>query len=472
MKIMEYITLRDRDHAPNPVYWNAVLQTSPLMKSLYGVSLGTEINGFSNGRMSSIMIKKEWDSVGEFISNKIINDNTYFENLTKKTEKAKKEIIFFLNKADKLDYSGFSFDELIKEAQKIMNFFMIYDAASVPAWFMAGDLLKHKIEKILNLSSEEFSIISLPSEKTHTTQMEIDILKSSILENPDIEAEKLAKKYYWVPFNYDGPSIWDKTYFLNKINEYTKEEATKELGKIKENDKTLAKKTEEIIKKIGNPKNSYLIDVIHKITLWTDDRKRLEFQLFYHYDKILRELGKRYKIPLRNLKFIFTEELHELKSSREKLIEESDKRMKNEFFTITNNGIVRIATEKETTEIKAELIDLINLNKISGDIACKGSENTYKARARVILSSKDCSKIREGEFLVATMTSPDFIPAMKKAIGFITDEGGVTCHAAIVSREMNKPCIIGTKIASKVLRDGDLIEVDANKGIVKILKRA
>jgi pyruvate,water dikinase len=59
---------------------------------------------------------------------------------------------------------------------------------------------------------------------------------------------------------------------------------------------------------------------------------------------------------------------------------------------------------------------------------------------------------------------------MKKAIGFITDERGVTCHAAIISREMNKPCIIGTKIATKVLHDGDLVEVDADKGIVKIIK--
>ena len=69
------------------------------------------------------------------------------------------------------------------------------------------------------------------------------------------------------------------------------------------------------------------------------------------------------------------------------------------------------------------------------------------------------------------MTTPWYLPAMKKAAGFITDEGGLLCHAAIVSREMNKPCIIGTKIATKVLKDGDLVEVDANNGVVKILKK-
>ena len=67
------------------------------------------------------------------------------------------------------------------------------------------------------------------------------------------------------------------------------------------------------------------------------------------------------------------------------------------------------------------------------------------------------------------MTSPDFLPAMKKSAAFITDEGGITCHAAIVAREMKKPCIVGTKVATKKLKDGDFVEVDADHGIVKVL---
>lgn len=69
------------------------------------------------------------------------------------------------------------------------------------------------------------------------------------------------------------------------------------------------------------------------------------------------------------------------------------------------------------------------------------------------------------------MTLPDLLPAMKKASAFVTDEGGVMCHAAIIARELKKPCIIGTRIATQFLKDGDLVEVDAEKGIVKILKR-
>ncbi|MEY2664432.1 MAG: hypothetical protein RIT04_240, partial [Candidatus Parcubacteria bacterium] len=76
----------------------------------------------------------------------------------------------------------------------------------------------------------------------------------------------------------------------------------------------------------------------------------------------------------------------------------------------------------------------------------------------------------DGSVLVTSMTRPEFVPLMKKAIAIVTDEGGITCHAAIVSRELKKPCIIGTKVATQVLKDGDMVEVDANSGIVRILK--
>jgi len=70
------------------------------------------------------------------------------------------------------------------------------------------------------------------------------------------------------------------------------------------------------------------------------------------------------------------------------------------------------------------------------------------------------------------MTEVDYVPYLKKVKAIITNEGGIVCHAAIISRELGIPCIIGTKIATKVLKDGDIVEVNANKGIIKVLKRA
>ena len=77
--------------------------------------------------------------------------------------------------------------------------------------------------------------------------------------------------------------------------------------------------------------------------------------------------------------------------------------------------------------------------------------------------------MKKREILVAPMTSPEYILAMRKASAIVTDTGGMTCHAAIVSRELGIPCIVGTKIATKVFKDGMKIEVDTKNGIVKIL---
>ena len=93
-----------------------------------------------------------------------------------------------------------------------------------------------------------------------------------------------------------------------------------------------------------------------------------------------------------------------------------------------------------------------------------------KGLVRLIFETKDISKVNDGDIIVAPETTPDYIVAMRKAAAFVTDQGGITSHAAIVAREMNKPCVIGTKIATKVLKDGDMIEVNADMGVVKILK--
>ena len=100
------------------------------------------------------------------------------------------------------------------------------------------------------------------------------------------------------------------------------------------------------------------------------------------------------------------------------------------------------------------------------------NDDLSKGTIKVVFEYTELDKVKRGDILVTPMTTPNFLPAMNKASAFITDEGGVMCHAAIVAREMNKPCIVGTKVATQSLKDGDLVEVDANKGIIKIIKRA
>ena len=87
-------------------------------------------------------------------------------------------------------------------------------------------------------------------------------------------------------------------------------------------------------------------------------------------------------------------------------------------------------------------------------------------KVQVVLDAKK-DKFDVGNILVTSMTRPEFVPLMKKAKAIITNEGGITCHAAIISRELKIPCIIGTKNATKVLKNGDDVEIDAEKGVVR-----
>lgn len=107
------------------------------------------------------------------------------------------------------------------------------------------------------------------------------------------------------------------------------------------------------------------------------------------------------------------------------------------------------------------------LREITGQSAYRG---LARGLVRLVRKQSDLVKVAAGDILVSPMTTPDFMPAMNLAAAFVTDEGGVTCHAAIVARELKKPCIIGTKVATQALKDGDLVEVDADTGIVRIIR--
>ncbi len=107
------------------------------------------------------------------------------------------------------------------------------------------------------------------------------------------------------------------------------------------------------------------------------------------------------------------------------------------------------------------------VKEFSGQVANKGG--VVRGTVQRVLNIDEVQQFQEGKILVTPMTDPHYVPAMKKAAAIVTDEGGITCHAAIVSRELNVPCVIGTRVASKLLKDGMQIEVNTDTGIITIL---
>ncbi len=138
------------------------------------------------------------------------------------------------------------------------------------------------------------------------------------------------------------------------------------------------------------------------------------------------------------------------------------------------NGVIiidrKVRFDYDSWKEKVKGKDENDLNIIKGKGASLGK---VKGKVKVFISSIESGEeMPKDSVVVSGMTNPQMVPNLKKAAAMVTDEGGITCHAAIISRELGIPAVVGTQIATEVLKDGDLVEVDADKGIVRIIERA
>jgi len=195
--------------------------------------------------------------------------------------------------------------------------------------------------------------------------------------------------------------------------------------------------------------------------------------LFYNlFGVFLKEVAKRFNLKVIDLFFYKFDELVRLFDGKKVKRDIVEKRKKGYALICLKNKKIILTEGKFKTLYKDIVLTKPKTDYLEGRVAMTGK---VKGRVRVILHNKrniikEVMGFRKGEILVTEMTRPDTILACKKAVAIITDEGGITSHAAIISRELKIPCVIATKIATQLLKTGDLVEVDANNGFIKILK--
>ena len=212
------------------------------------------------------------------------------------------------------------------------------------------------------------------------------------------------------------------------------------------------------------PSHEKYINLLKKLINTRDKRKNSYEKAWNEYSVCFFDELKKVTKLHNKIFWISHNILNELLNHKSK-----KKRYYNESLVYFIDGKVHVEYTQSFDWLKNKILKIdSNKNMIKGNIAYQGK---VKGIVKIIIPN-DSKNIKCGQILVTKMTTPDYVPIMKKASAFITDEGGVTCHAAIISREMKKPCIIGTKIATKILKNGDLVEVDANQGIVNILKKS
>ena len=184
-------------------------------------------------------------------------------------------------------------------------------------------------------------------------------------------------------------------------------------------------------------------------------------------EKIAKSIAKKSEYKTENLLCMVKEEMFGyLKNGKLPKEEVLRNRYENSAL-IFENGNYKLFTGNDAVKIEKIVTNLSKTNEIIGQTAYPGKAQGI---VRIVFIPSKIKKFNDGDILVTGMTRPEFLPLIKKSAAFVTDAGGILSHAAIEARELKKPCIIGTKIATKVFKDGDLVEVDADKGTVRKIK--
>ena len=299
-------------------------------------------------------------------------------------------------------------------------------------------------------------VLSGPSEKSLTEKAIEEIRRSS-------DKEKMLECYFWLNQGYIGNGL-----SLNVINEIKEEEKVKE--EMVKKEKIIISK-EEAVKELRLTKEELynfdlLSDMAYVKSLRADCRQFLNVLLNW----IINKLSEAWGIKNVYLETLTVKEICKIIEQRKDIPSDLESRYNHSLFTQKDSEDCEIICgDAVKIFLDEKLIHNLKKEKLKGNIAYIGKA---KGHVKLVFGAQHNYKVKKGDILVSTVTSPQLLPAMVKAAAFITDMGGITSHAAIVARELKKPCIIGTKIATQVLRDGDLVEVDADKGIVKLLKKA
>ncbi|MFA6919259.1 MAG: PEP-utilizing enzyme [Patescibacteria group bacterium] len=343
------------------------------------------------------------------------------------------------------------------------------------------------LKKIGISPDQALGMLIIPDDTTAYQQKEKAIVKLSkkyknvldkyesekfLLDNhPQLHSEikKFLDKYCWVGFNYSGPVLDYKA-------------VVKELLQSQDSIKSEKLPTKEEICKFCKfkAKEKHIFYALGMISYTKDLRNVTDDYVHHCFVNFYDEVSKRVGLRKQDIQFLWDDELNELlaggKKITRKYIQEKEK-FCAAFASPESVGVRQYYIGDEARNQREHISKNSNQSLIlkgSPSDIIKGtvaSTGTAIGIVKIIHNLREADKVKKGDILVAGMTSPKYMPAILNSGAIITDDGGLTCHAAIIARELKKPCIIGTKIATDILSDGDLVEVNANSGVIKIIKK-
>jgi phosphohistidine swiveling domain-containing protein len=423
---------------------------------------------FIKGKMTFVCEDDILREVGKKYFNEfIITDQ--FELVKERYQKALVQLREVQSKIKNLDQlSNEEFKSLYLEFYEA--YLTFWDHGLVPEMANWGGeiILKEK----LNIPKEKFAYVyeklTAPSGLSFYQEEELDLLK---VKKGDVSITEHQNKYFWINNSYFESLVLDENFFKTRLNEMEKINVDEEISRIKDIPIKSQELKEKVITEFSlSPEVKKISERLSYCIYWQDDRKGDIFIANHYIWLLLQEISKRYDILTEHLEQYWCWEMPELLEGK-KVTNMNERLEKQAGYMAAKEGGNKVLTgeffDKNVLPLLNKSFDT-NVNEVNGLVVNSG-EGIIQGKARILFDPKDHTKMQQGEILIAPMTSPEYILALRKASAVITDTGGMTCHAAIVARELNIPGIVGTKISTKIFKDNDLIEVNTKIGVVRKL---
>ena len=458
---------------------------------LLGFEIATQNYLCLNG--DEYLLDSDFELLCKKLDNYLQNDINFFEKFAKIEFDLVEEIKDYLKYLKNKNLETLSFNELYEEMEMFNN---LYIKSFIPGMTRPEDYLIYRLEKELineNFSEKDIEIIfskisTCPNYfQLSYSEEPLDLLKLALKIKNGKNVEELidehVQQYSWIrgPVEFEDTAFTKEDYLLrldNLINDDI-EEKIENINNVRKNNDIEYEKILEQYNFTHRAKK--LITAIRNFIFLRTYTTEYSDHLFYvGRHTIFEEISNRTRIENKNLIMLDDKEILDILKNQGIISREIKNVLENRkkgFAMIWINGNVQTVFGNESLQLQDEIAkayktssdeeEKSNSKIISGSIANRGK---VKGIARVLTKYQDIYRVEKGDIIVATMTTPDYVSAMEKASGFITDEGGITCHAAILSREFNVPCIVGTINGTKEIQDGQMIELDAYNGKVYILK--
>jgi phosphohistidine swiveling domain-containing protein len=454
------------NHVINASYLNIEMiwvgMRSPLIKELLGENIPESFCEVQKGNtLKYFQNKNQANKFAKICAQAVTNDKKLLLKIKHQTESLTKKILDLAK--NKYDFVKMSDKEMLVLLQKIYKLQTTISTWGMPIAFadINGDI-SNKIARVM----------SSRKNLTHSISLYLELLGSPNIPSLTEQAYRaisksdnynyLQQKYFWLDQGYVGLGL-TKSQIRKIKKDYSLKKKTKELDK-----KSLM--TE--LKLSFAEKNLFQVSatMVYLKALRADSRQALHVLV----NKIIEQMAKRQKCKIDHLHMLSSSELMNFLAKKANLPSDLQDRGEHSVIIPINQFQYRVLAQANEVDkflekkINADKTTDKSISSFSGQIAQPG---IVRGRVRLILDVSDNHKIKPKEILISISTSPQLLPAMKKASAFVTEMGGITSHAAIVSRELKKPCIVGVRSITSLLKDGDLIEVDANKGVIRIIKK-